>query len=102
MKYITKEELENLLENNGLDYYSDCDFFGWDTRTLEVSINGEYYGVEYYKGLDDYLEYMGDVICPENDEEWYEWIEENKDEFMTDEELKDWYRDSMIIEGMVK
>jgi len=25
MKYITNEELENLLENNGLDDYSDCD-----------------------------------------------------------------------------
>ena len=101
MKYITNEELENLLEKNGLFDPYDLDH-SWDTRTLEVSINGEYYGVEYYKGLDDYLEYMGDVICPENDEEWYEWIEENKDEFMTDEELKDWYRDSMIIEGMVK
>ena len=70
----TKEELENLLEENGLFDPYDLDH-SWDTRTLEVSINGEYYGVEYYKGLDDYLEYMGDVICPENDEEWYEWIE---------------------------
>ena len=91
---ITEEELENLLEKNGLDYYTDCESFGWDMRTLEVTINGKYYGVEYYKSLDEYLEYMSDVISPEDDEEWDEWIEENKDEFMTKEELKK-YKESI-------
>lgn len=88
MKYITKEELENLLENNGLDDYSDCDFFGWDTRTLEVSINGKYYGVEYYMDLDDYLNSTHEVYDETEFDTFDDWIEEYKDEFMTDEELK--------------
>jgi hypothetical protein len=90
MKYITEEQLENLLENNGLDDYSDCDFFGWDTRTLEVSINGKYYGVEYYMDLDDYLNSAHEVYDESEFDTFEDWIEYYKDEFMTDEELKGW------------
>jgi len=88
MKYITKEQLENLLEKNGVDDYYDLDH-SWDARTLEISINGEYYAVEYYMDLDDYLNSVHEVYDETEFDTFEDWIEYYKDEFMTDEELKE-------------
>lgn len=102
MEFITEQELENLLEKNGLEDFYYCDH-SWDARTLEVEINGKDYAVEYFMELDEYLDFMGNVFYENDLDEDYEtfedWIEENKDEFMTKEELENWNKAIKIKEA---
>ena len=92
IKYITEEQLEDLMDKKGLDCPYEIDNHSWDGRHIEFELDGQDYVYEYYMELDDYLEYMGEVIRPNNDEEWDKWIEENKEEFMSKEELNDLYQ----------
>ena len=102
MEFITEQELENLLEKKGLDYFTDCDHW-WDARTLEIVIDGKTYAVEYFQELDAYLELMEIVFYENGLDEDYEtfedWIEESKHEFMTEEELKNWNKAIKIKEA---